>query len=365
MVWPIGQTNGPAYRLARRSRAIWAQVLEKTGLWSRPCGSLHLAYRTDELAVLEEFASVAPELGYACELLPPQAARQKSPAARRDGLLGALWSEHEMNVDPREVVGRLPAMLREQYGVELFYGVAIAKASSGWLTSTSGDRWNADRIVVAAGADCRTLYPEIYRSAGFRRCKLQMLRTVAQPQGWQLGPMLAGGLTLRHYEAFSVCPSLSAVKRRIAQETPELDHFGIHVMASQNSAGEVVLGDSHEYDDDIAPFDKCLIDDLMLRELREMIELPDWTIAQRWHGIYVKTPETSQFLAEPEPNVHVAIASGGAGMTLSFGWADALWSRWQGEGVVGDASRSDASARDASPVVPSPNASPTPKIVAG
>src|SRR5262249_3586865 len=149
--------------------------------------------------------------------------------------------------------------------------------------------------------------------------KLQMLRTAPQPAGWRLGPMLAGGLTLRHYAAFSICQSLAALKRRIAEETPELNRFGIHVMAAQNGLGEVVLGDSHEYDDDISPFDKVCIDDFILRELQRMIELPHWTIHERWHGQYVSIPDTAQFVRQPEPNVQVVISSGGAGMTLSFG----------------------------------------------
>jgi hypothetical protein len=141
--------------------------------------------------------------------------------------------------------------------------------------------------------------------------------------------MLAGGLTLRHYEAFGECPSLPALKQRVAAETPELDRYGIHVMASQNGLGEVVLGDSHEYDGDIMPFDKREIEELMLRELHRMIDLPDWTIEERWHGIYPKAPGLIQYENQPEPNVEVVIASGGCGMTMSFGFANRLWERWE------------------------------------
>ena len=153
-----------------------------------------------------------------------------------------------------------------------------------------------------------------------------MLRTAPQPTGWKLGPILAGGLTLRHYPAFAVCELLPLLKERIARVTPELDHYGIHVLASQDRQGAVILGDSHEYGQEASPFDSAGIEHLILRELKLLLELPDWTIQERWHGIYVQLPGEVEFLHEAAPGVTIAIASGGAGMTMSFGLADEHWS---------------------------------------
>ena len=99
-------------------------------------------------------------------------------------------------------------------------------------------------------------------------------------------------------------------------------------MASQNEFGEVILGDSHEYDDQISPFDKAQIDDLILSELRKVIRLPVWTIAERWNGTYAKNPQGPLFLKAPHPNVRICTATGGAGMTMSFGLAERVWEDW-------------------------------------
>ena len=329
MVWPIGQPNGPDHRAALCSRALWLELLQQTGIWHHQCGSLHLAYEQDEEDVLEEFAKLAPGLGYECELLSPNEVLRRSPAARREKLLGGLWSGTELCVDPREVISRVPAWLAENYRVKLHFGTAIEHVSLPWVIASDGSRWQADRAIVATGADFQTLFPQLLSRAGFRKCKLQMLRTVPQPNGWRLGPMLASGLTLRHYASFRICRSLQALKNRIAATRPELDRYGIHVMAAQNGRGEVVLGDSHEYDGDVTPFDKPVIDDLILEQLRLRIDLPDWSIQQRWHGIYAQLPGTVQFVQEAEPDLHIVIASGGCGMTMSFGLAEQLWDAWQ------------------------------------
>jgi len=178
----------------------------------------------------------------------------------------------------------------------------------------------ADQLIVCPGDDRCTLYPGALDTVGLVACKLQMMRSVPSPD-LQLGPMLAGGLTLRHYRAFAQCPSLAQVVQRFDRDMPAYGQYGIHVMASQNGNGELTLGDTHEYGPSLAPFDQTLTDDLILTYLGTFLVAPHLRIATRWHGTYVKHPEAPYVTIQPAPHVMIVTGVGGAGMTLSFGLA--------------------------------------------
>jgi hypothetical protein len=134
--------------------------------------------------------------------------------------------------------------------------------------------------------------------------------------------MLAAGLTLLHYKAFAGCPGLAAVRDRLTRQWPDHIPYGIHVMAAQNGAGELTLGDSHEYGADVTPFDNPSIDRLILDYLSTFLQIPELTIASRWHGIYVKHPTSAFSVLEPAAAATAVVGVGGAGMTLSFGLAE-------------------------------------------
>src|SRR5262245_38339079 len=66
MIWPIGQPPGSRLQLALRSREIWEGLLADAGVRSAEKGSIHLAYREDERAVIGDFAEIGPQHGYQC-----------------------------------------------------------------------------------------------------------------------------------------------------------------------------------------------------------------------------------------------------------------------------------------------------------
>ena len=321
MIWPIGQPVGPLRQTALRSREIWLDVLREARLPFLATGSLHVAYREDEAAVGREFSERAPSLGYECEWLSAKETLERSRAVRSEGLLGALWSPTEMTVDPRQIIGSLPKFLAEQYGVRFFFNTAVQKVETSRLEA-GGQTWEAEAIIVASGDDFQTLFPEYFRQSRITRCKLQMMRTVPQPQGWTLGPSLAFGLTFKHYATFQICTSLNALKERIAHETPEFEKWGIHVMVSQTARGELTIGDSHEYGLAVDVFDKPEVSRLILDYARQYLRVPTLEIGENWHGVYAKHPEHPYISLTPVEGVHLVVVTSGLGMTMSFGIAE-------------------------------------------
>jgi D-hydroxyproline dehydrogenase subunit beta len=321
MVWPIGQPAGTMLALSLRSRGLWREVLGQAKLPCYETGSLHVVYRADEQAVAQEFAELGPGLGYECAWLKPGEVLKRSRAVQPEGLAGGIWSETELTVDPRQVIQTLPGFLAEQYQVQFQFGCIVTSIEHPVLHTGAGE-WHSDTVIVCSGEDFETLYPEHYATSGLTRCKLQMMRTAPQPDGWQLGPSLAAGLTLRFYPAFQVCTTLPALSRRIADETPEYDRWGIHALVAQTGDGALTLGDSHEYGLAVDIFNKEAIDEIILRYTRQFLRAPDLTIAQRWYGVYAKHPEKPLVVMQPEDGVRIVASPGGSGMTLSFGVAE-------------------------------------------
>jgi D-hydroxyproline dehydrogenase subunit beta len=321
MIWPIGLPAGDLHARGMRSRELWLEVIEAAKLHHRPTGSLHLAYREDERSVAAEFAEIAPAHGYQCQWLNRKQVLERSAAVCPNGLAGGLWSAAELTVDPREVLTRLPAFLRERYGVQFVFDATVRDIEAP-LLEVNGEEWEAENVIICNGDDFRTLYPELFSKSDITRCKLQMMRSVAQPNGWTLGPSLAAGLTFRFYPAFELCKSLPALRTRIANEMPEYDRWGIHVLVSQTSGGELTIGDSHQYGRVVEVFDKVDIDRLILDYLGKFLVAPDLRIMERWHGVYSKLPGQPYLSLSPEENVWIVTGVGGFGMTLSFGVAE-------------------------------------------
>jgi len=323
-LWPIGCAPGPEREQALFGVARWRQVAAEAGFWCGTKGSLSLAYRAEAWNVLEEFAG--GDAGF--ELLDAGDVRRRSPAVNPAGLRGGLFSGVETLVHPPSAIPALADYVRRR-GVEIHYGAPVVKVNADHVETGCGRTLPFDRLVIAAGEEMRLFFPAAVAAARIQPCRLQMMRTVPQPRGFAVGPVLVGDLTLCHYPAFRGCPSTPRLRARLEAELPRHHRWGIHVIVAQHPDGSLTLGDSHEYGTDLAPDSLPEVDELILDALREFAVVPDLRIAAHWQGTYLKsTIGQTQVVLEPRDRVTMVTALGGLGMTLSWGIARNTVASW-------------------------------------
>ena len=328
MIWPVGQPSGVLYDRAIRSKMIWKEIAGETGFWYEESGSLHLAYHKDEWKVLQELEEVFNKEGRGVKLVSAAGVHEISKdVVNPVNLLGGLFSNTEMIIDPREAIGLLPSWLREKHGTDFIWGRNVTAVETGKVF-IGKESFEADIICICSGADFESLYPEKFSQLSIIKCKLQMMRFKNPAKDNRIGASLCGGLSLVHYESFKAASSLSALKERYRQELPDYIDNGIHVMVSQNGNGELTVGDSHHYGTTFSPFDEAKINQLIMDYLKTFAKTDHWQLLQSWHGIYPKmTNGSTEVFLQADEGVFILNGVGGAGMTLSFGLAEEIIGR--------------------------------------
>jgi FAD dependent oxidoreductase TIGR03364 len=322
MIWPIGQPAGKLYNRAIRSKIIWKEIADKIGLCYNECGSLHTAYYQDEWQVLNELNTAFKNEERAVTLMSKQQIEEKFNGINSNNLIGGLYSSTETIVDPREAIEKVAIYLQEHLKVKFIWGQAVTRVEQGKVYF--GNKLvDTDLVCICSGADFETLFPEVFSALAITKCKLQMMRFASTQANFRIGTAVCGGLSLIHYNSFKVAPSLLHLKARYEQEMEAYLNWGIHVMVSQNNNGELTVGDSHEYGLTFDPFDNHHINQLILNYLQQFCNIQDWKLTQTWNGIYPKlTDGNTDVVLNPLSGVYILNGLGGAGMTLSFGFAE-------------------------------------------
>lgn len=321
MVWPVGQPNAEIEALALRSRELWQIAAAEAGFWHRASGSLHLAYEDEEMAVLREFAADSADR-LPRTLLSPEQAHARCPAIRRDGLKGALLSETEHAVDPREVVHRLASSLASA-GVTIRFGATVTRIRSGQVTLAGGETVRGSAVVICAGPALFEHLGVQAQATGIDLCHLQMLRLTPKPKRQEIGIHLCAGLTLDHYKNFRDCPSLPSVRKLHAQKWPDQVAHGIHILVAEHGDGSLTVGDSHTYGRAHPVYGEQAVDELILTAMDEFLPRENYTVHQRWIGTYPTHPTLPFWQSQVDDGVW-ALNLFGTGMTLSFGVTERL-----------------------------------------
>ncbi len=324
MLWPVGQPDGNLYNRSVRTKEIWTEYLNAANIPYNACGSLHLAYSTEEMNVVEDIAQFFQSKKRPVSVIDKETVLANYNGINENGLLGALRSEDEIIIDPREGIKHLPAYLTQKYGVSFIWGTAITSVTS-YAAFAGKTKYAADIVCVCSGQDFETLYPDQFKVQPIIKTKLQMMRFKHKDPNYKIGASVCGGLSLLHYKSFTASSALTKLRLKIEEEIPEYLKYGIHVMVSQNNNGELTVGDSHEYALDFEPFDKIEINEMILAYLKKFMHIYQWKMTQSWNGIYpIMTNGAAELFLNPEPGVYILNGIGGHGMTMSFGFAEEM-----------------------------------------
>ena len=84
----------------------------------------------------------------------------------------------------------------------------------------------------------------------------------------------------------------------------------------QDPDGSFVVGDSHEHGaGDLNDILDARVENLILAEAQQLIALPSWEVAQRWHGVYGMPKSSELYRATIDDVIHIVTGIRGKGMT--------------------------------------------------
>jgi len=310
-----GQAPGPMLELARQARTLWAELGQAAGVSLYQQGSLLFARTEAEEALLQAFRQGrGAQLGYRTELLR---------GAALDDLYDGRFAHHraalhgldDQQLYSREALPQIVSYLARELGVEFHFSTLVRDVDTG-RADTSAGRFSARHIVVCSGHDYQTLLADAMAPLQPQVCRLQMLRVrPQQPLG--LRHALLTGLSCVHYGAFADLPEADAIRAQIRREQPELEAQGIHLLISPTPYGDLILGDSHDYGSDAAPFNAEAVDRIIV-DLAEHTLAGKVDVVERWQGVYGARGPGPFSVLQARQGVTAVLMHTGLGMSVGL-----------------------------------------------
>lgn len=321
-----GQGPGDTWRRARYARDVWADIAPQAGIRIVHRGLNLVATRDHAVEVLNAFMATDMAHGAGCELWSPAQAARHAPELRLGRAQAVLHSPIDLRVESREAIGQLTRWLAERHQVTFRFGEAVLEVATPKVV-TAQATLHAERVVVCTNADIHGLYSQLFAKHRVRLCQLQMLRVRPQA-GFQLNASVMGDLSLVRYHGYSQLPQAQPLLRQLQQEESDSLAHGIHLIAVQSADGSLVVGDSHHYGASVGPFALEPVDELMLHHMREALALSNYTVTERWVGVYPSAPDTDCFIEAPDEATRVAVVTSGTGASTGFGVARDTFAAW-------------------------------------
>ncbi len=312
-----GQGVGQTWERAMRSRQVWADLAPRAGIDILHSGLWVLAKHKESVPVLEAF--MRTEMAQQCTLHTPEKARYLAPYLSTSSAVMALYSPHELRVESNTAIPKLAAYLADALGVCFYWGEEVLNITPPQI-ATSKRTLQAERVIVCAGAQLNGVAQSALSADSLRLTQLQMLRVMpSKPIKLRAGIM--SDLSLVRYKGYAQLSQAQALKQHLSQcEAASLAH-GIHLIVVQSADGSLVVGDSHHDADSPTPFTHEVADEIILRHLRETLDLGAFSIQARWTGVYPTGHVQDCIIREPNASTRVVVVSSGTGASTAFGIA--------------------------------------------
>lgn len=308
---------------AQQTVAFYEGIQAKQEISFKKSQGLFIANTAQEATVLQEFEQRAALYNIAVTCLSAAQAKQKFQYLKHNTALDtALVVEQDYSVEPHAIASLL-LQYAKSLGITIYTDACVVKTQSSDNTCivslASNIQFTSSKVLICHGDITNLLYPEILKKIGLKRCTLQMLLT--EKLDTQLNASLYSGLSIARYPVFEICPSYAALVA--SSQVGIVKDYGIHVLIKQNQFGELIIGDSHLYQniDEAAHYmQKEHIDQFIQHYCQKNmgVELPK--IKNRWTGVYLTHDSEAAYVHEAEPNIYLVGAIAGKGMTTGAGY---------------------------------------------
>ena len=288
------------FALTRYSQQLWMGLAPTlpAGVEYEQRGTVWLAADGEEMEAAEQKHAWYTERAVPCRLLTASELRAAEPNLV-EGLAGGLLVSDDAVVYP-PVAALAFARHAEALGTVLVPGRSVVRIDPGNLLLEDGTRVQAERIIVAMGADSADLLPEI----PVRRRKGHLLITDRYPgyvhhQLVELGYLKSAHRNDGDSVAFNVQP---------------------------RKTGQLLIGSSRQYGSTTANVDQNILSAMLRRARIYLPGINALSAIRVWTGFRAATPDKLPLIGPFAGDESILLATGheGLGITTSLGTAELI-----------------------------------------
>ncbi|QQS41313.1 MAG: FAD-binding oxidoreductase [Acidobacteriota bacterium] len=260
------------------------------------CGTLWIASDEEEMEEVDRKFWKYAEIGLASEILDERSLRSAEPNLKK-GLSGALRVPGD-SVVYQPVATNFLVNRAEAYGASVQRNASVSMVIDGLVETWTGERIEAEHIVVAAGCGS-TLLPELARAVRPRKGHLvitERTSTAVNHQLVELGYLKSAHGTDEDSVAFNIQP---------------------------RKTGQLLIGSSRQYGSNDPSVDFEIVGKMMKRALEYFPSAAGVNATRIWTGFRPATPDGLPYIGKVREYDHVFAATGheGLGITTSLGTA--------------------------------------------